>query len=765
MGEAFVLGVGGKPNTIDVRIVRDTSRINAAILAMATTISSLEADIVKREILVTSAEVELASAEASLQIAIDDEEPREVIVKLQEEVIVATSNLVNTKTDLAVAKYKLLAAKQRKTILDAELFASNNEIVAIPMADSGTSILPSTSIGIAEVARQSGRGSLFVALPSERPGHSVLYEEARDGNIIPKLAEQDRGWFYNEMIEPSAQIFRPRYWTAFLLFKDDVENEGTIATEASGNYNTRPFNNILYSNVVFEYETTNSLTFQVGDLVLVEFSSAGVPTIIGFANTGEKPEVFGIARYEYVGDTFGASLNNATFQIRTPNPPDPIPTETEEVSTTNAQGSRGEALQLALDGLEDSAPGWTLIPSANSPAFETSYHVITFIGFDSGFVSDGGKVKKALFSNGKLVEPVRAAIGGTVVKDGEPSESFTSIGRSKFRLALGHSSINPEGVGNLNNEYQVQQGPTTPTETTDSGSFNLASAGQQSQEFDKTTTYSKLNSLNGWTYSVSGVDMPNDWLFDNSNYVTPPEDNQYLTLTRIDKIEPISTGTLFDRISFWQSFGPPSDSYVCNPIATNGTQNLLKWSERLDASLPDQQQNGLILEEGVLKSPDCVEDGSGVLRSIFTAGFIFQFFNRTVNLIDTQDYVFSAFVRRDSYMFIEFGVLNEATTQFDLKAGSEDVSARTGNQGVNDAGIIAHDGEWWRVWITFTNAGTNSEQLKLRIYDRPVLSSPSPTLLSNFASNGLNGVAIWGMQVHEGITPQTYVKTTGAIVP
>ncbi len=754
MGGALVISTPDIPNTLNVRIIRDETRINSEIAAMVSTVATLTTSVAQREAQVAGAQVELDSAKVTLQLAVDNEEPREIIVGFQEDVIVATSNLVNAKTDLSVAKYKLLSAEKRLATLNAAKTA-NQEVIAIFMADSGTSIVQGTVIGVAEIAREASLSSTFVALPSERPGHSVLYEETRDGNVLPKIAERPYGWWYNTMVEPSAQIWQPRYWSAVLIFKDDDLNTGKIATIASTNFNTRPDSDIFFLDVPFEYETTNSLTFQVGDTVLVEFDSNRDPTIIGFASTGEKPEVFGIARYDYLG----SNLNDSRYFFLQLQLPAVLPTETEDVRLLNFKGSQSEATSLALTAANNvSAPNGF---SQNAGPVFTEHRFKTQLNaLDPSHIS-GSQVEKLITSGGSAFGPIIGTVGGK-------SEGLNVVGNgfSKYRGTGFNPSaltISQEGVGHAESAYQgIKQVHPSVSSSSTSGSIFLGESGLPPTPENTATTYAKMSAWDDWTYTIGGIDMPTDWLFDNSNYVTPPEDNQFMTITRIEKLNP-GSDFLFRKISLWKSFGPPSKDYVCNPIATNGTQNLLEWSERLDSTLPEQAENGADLQEGVLKAPDCVSDGAGVIRMLQTTGFVCQFFNKSVGLVDAQDYVFSAFVRRDSYMFIQFGVQNEALTQFDLKAGIEIPGSRSA--GVNDAGIIAHDGEWFRVWVTFTNSGTNGEDLQLRILDRPALYSNSTPLAGIFASNGLNGVAIWGMQVHTGIVPATYVKTTGSIVP
>jgi len=752
MAKATVLSTALMPEFLTVRIERDLTRISSAIDAMTSTIANLTTDVAQRQAQVNQAVIDLDNARAALQTAVDDEEPREVIVQLQEQVIVATSNLVNAKTDLSVATYKLASAEKRKLVLQAE-FSENTE-ENIRTADSGTSIITNDVIGVAEIARQASRGSTFVALPSERPDHSVIYEPARDGKILPKMAERPYGWWYNEMVEPSAQIWQPRYWTAILTFKDDEVNEGTIATIASTNFNTRPDSSILFGNVPFEYETTNSLTFQVGDTVLVEFDSNRSPTIIGFANTGEKPEVFGIARYDYIGSLASrnvVALAFVQFQGATPSP-----TQNEEISSTGMKGTEAEALGLALDAVKRGHPGKEFTQSTTGIT-DTKRYKTQLSEFNPTFMNTF--VERLIVTNGKSLGGIVVGITGSADGDFVEARGFSRDRNTGAPVTI---TFDEFGVSNAENASQSLSGITSLIGSA-AGSFNMAQSGQQAQQFDSTTTYTKLNALKDWTFTLGGIDMPADYLFDDSNYVTPPEDNQYLTLTRITKTV-LSTSSLFGSISFWTSFGPPSDDYVCNPIATNGTQNLLNWSERRDSSLSDQQKTpDTVLEEGALKAPDCVDDGAGIVKAGSTLGTQFFFSNRTINLVDAQDYVFSAFVRRDSYPFIQFGVEGEAETKFDIKAGVEDVSERT--VGVNNAGIIAHDGDWWRVWVTFTNSGTNTEKLKLFLLDRPQLSSAGIEYTNFFASNGLNGVALWGMQVTEGVTPQTYVKTTGTAIP
>ncbi len=317
MGKATVTNIVAGSRQVEVEIGIETNRLDAAKIAIDKTVITLNDKVTDLENEVISDTSALDAAKFDLETAIANESPRQTIIRLQEQVIVAMSNLVDSKTRLNITKFQLAGAIQQQTKVNDEL--GRDRIRLITTADSGTSIQIEDIIGIAEYARQSDPGSFYVALPSERaskPADWYLYDEERDGIALPQLSEQPYGWWYNTMVVPSAQIFQPRYVLGQLLNKDDDANTGTVYIYASADFKTRPVRptKAITINVPFDYETTDSLSFISGDLVLLEYQNLSVdetPTIIGFGTD----EVLSTTAIAYHKDIVG--LSGSTYMTYT----------------------------------------------------------------------------------------------------------------------------------------------------------------------------------------------------------------------------------------------------------------------------------------------------------------------------------------------------------------------------------------------------------------------------------------------------------------
>ena len=241
MGKATVLAVGTREVTVRVEI--DDALLISELLTVNESISTLTTSISTSELIVIEKEEDANQANENLTNAIETEQERDVIIKLQLELIISIDSLVNEKKLLSTLKYKRLSSEKRKLRLNEELTPRNP--IVISTADSGVSILVGQQIGVIETSRITDKGANYIATPSERLGVGVsphLHQPQRDGISLPKISEESRGWWYNTLVLSATQIFRPRYWAAILLDKDNDTGLGTIFIVHSKDENKVPFN-------------------------------------------------------------------------------------------------------------------------------------------------------------------------------------------------------------------------------------------------------------------------------------------------------------------------------------------------------------------------------------------------------------------------------------------------------------------------------------------------------------------------------------------
>ena len=739
-------------NSLNVQLIRNLTRLETKQAELTQAVATFTAQLSILQASVVTAQLRLDQAELNLNNAIATQQPREVIVPLQSELIAATSNLVNAKTDLSVTTYKVTGAQKQLTLITEEI--ARNIIIAVPLADSGTNILVGQEIGLAEYTRLANPTSIYVALPSDLAGGTdadFLYDSARDGEILPKLAEEPYGWWYNTMVVPSAQIFRPRYWVADLLDKDDDTNLGVISYRTSADFGTRPFeqNKIIEPDVTFQYETTDSKSFVIGDLVLVKFDGV-VPIIIGFA-TEDRPDIANLSRYKLITLNNGFGLRISFFPGIITAPPTASPSR---VMNASGSGTRPDS-DAFIKEVDDYSEGPILANAAGLGAVTIEGSTFSNVEQDAWFSFFG--LNETYVDNGDSGQPVyvrnRASftrrlqrvyhtfdINGNEVGTGTSVLSWKNI-----------VSDNPEnGTFKMKTELATISPVYLPTLTFDSGHYNFNQDIYALNQGETINLYNRIVNLSEgsimypdwlWDSSVWNITIDSDFFLQTENY------HNYVTSNPGDP-----TGGVGIMISqLWIMVTPPIEDVVCIPVSDGGPQNLLPYSEDLAAVGVTLTRMTVVADQ--LRSPECIDADADVLLPDLGEDDV-RYRRSGFALVIGQNYTYSAYVRRNAIPLIFFGteVTSNVLTEFDLVEGSvSDEGSAVIASGVDDVGS-----GWYRIWLAF-EATTLGAPFTVRIQTQEFTNPHT--------FDGITNLGLWGMQVNDGIVPTTYRKTDGTAIP
>lgn len=773
MGKATVISKNVSDNTLTVRIEKDNSNLLTRKTGLTSIIAALTTKVNNQQIKVNSAQLAADNAKIALDTAVSNQEPREILVKAQNTYIEAVNTLVGQKTILSTLSYQKLSSEKELEKVDAEI--ADWPLQVIPMADSGTSIQVNDIIGVAEYSRLSNKDSYYVALPSEREGHSYLYNSSRDGIALPKLAEDPYGWWYNTMVIPSAQIHRPRYWIAALLSKNDGANTGVIYIYPSDDFNVLPvpYHNALWRDVTFDYETTDSLTFTIGSDVLVEFNGT-TPTIIGFADK-LRIEADKTSRYRTIDDkeVFGnpgprllINLANAypgSLQVY-----DPAIRSSPVVGSGATSGhwsaSKFLAEQDALVhgpiydyyyGIYANPPfsGIYIIDEPRTPPVFDEFRPKAFV---ISFTSSNFIYQTSVIAPGEYLTSNKRVIGrGEVSRSYEVRSTpndvhLVSFGRdSKIRTLP--SDFDVSGTTSFSVEKVIgtrSGGDDEFTKIDPIGSYDIDQSSSTEEDIG-----SNPNLFTKWKELSDGVFSTRDWLIHEDFWLFSPnggiileyiEPKNYIDDTGFTGTEVLEAGVIL-RV------GIPDFSDPCISIATDGTQNYVSWSESFSHN---NGTNNLTISEESLKSPTCTDDEAALL--IIGLGDADASLRLAVDgVISGNTYTYSIYVRRNSFPYVwlfprQGPTLSDYIMEFDLVRGfARDTDFPAA--GLIDYGITAESNEWYRIWVVFEATANDPD---LEIY------------LSNRGNElGLSGIGAFGAQANDGTSPTNYLKTTGTAVP
>jgi len=789
MGKAVVTSILDIPDRIvRVKIEKEISFLIAKEAELLATQTTLNTSIVTLTANVVSLQAAADSANAALTAAIAAEEPTSTIVALQQDLITATSNLVNGKTTLNVSTMQLASAEKELALISPQVLDPFSEPIDIPTADSGVSIGLGETIGVIEIARVTDdKATSYIAQPSERSGSSYLYTEARDGIALPELAIPPYTWFYNTSVVPSAQIYAPRYWLATLMGKTGTApNEtGTITYNTSSDFGTVPFDIASVSGVPFDYETTDSESFLVGDQVVVEHDATGTPTIIGFGTAKEPVVATQLTTGLYRRPTTGTGPLRWRLDQGWPTSPPPafvnaVLLGSFDVSQNSGRGvnsarAGSELNAIALDAVEKAVGGRMGLQYLGTPQSATRLQTLltglnaVFVNWNQGGTG-GGYYDIGIGQQGQTINYVRTE-----------SPTYFFPWRHIIHQIFSNGSNTPveitDGVFRM---YDIMDADSSipgfdSNEIFSRGTSDFNVGGGPDAYGEPTGLYSKIR------YVEDTSIVEKDYLFD-AMYWDPIAASLagnggggdfFLEVEqRFTNGDQTINVSLIEAAVYLRVERPPNQ-YSGAPVATTGPQNFLADSRVLDAA---GFTNGTIIADQ-LTSPaitvgepeayivNAIDDAAETASMIYISGI-------PTNMVSGQDYTYSAYVRRNAYGLLTFGMGQSDSTAedtraevwFDLVRGTAESNVRnltgstTHGQDLIDFGMDILDDGWMRIWVVqnvvFT---TNAPRLyfKIRPEDMGYING----------TDQHNGVAIWGMQVNDGVAPTAYAATSGTNIP
>ena len=180
---------------------------------------------------------------------------------------------------IAVLKLRR-AALQKEADRINEIASLDHEIIAW-CADYSEGL--TGEIGTIDIATDPENGVNI------RPAYedSAAYSLARDGDLTPFLTMPPASAMLNYCLAPAIQKWRPTYRYGTISSIDHDQDTCSVALESAF---SRPDRiglnpNASLSDVPIEYMSCNSVAFEVGDAVIVEwrpYHNSGQPTVIGF---------------------------------------------------------------------------------------------------------------------------------------------------------------------------------------------------------------------------------------------------------------------------------------------------------------------------------------------------------------------------------------------------------------------------------------------------------------------------------------------------
>ncbi len=750
MGGAKVISKDISNNLLTVSLEYESDKLQELSSSLTASVASLNARISSLEGEVVIAQANATAAQVALNTAINTNQPTETIIQLTGELGLAVSALSEANRNLTIAKYQLASTSKQLINVTNTITEWDRADIAITLTDPGRSIQIGDTIGIAEYARVSNAGSFFVALPSERDGFDNTYSAARDGIAIPKLGETPYGWWYNEMVIPSAQIWRPRYWVGILMNKDDDENTGTVFIQASEDFGTKPYKPYKSMwDVTFEYDNiapreVNSKAFVIGDLVLVEFSDEGIsqtPVVIGFGTTERFDAQFHDRYLRINKDEFGGFAYEleaiSSGQISGQN---------EEVVSVNGTRTQQEADEAAAKFAASLGLGDLQFFSSSEPLQNIFY----FGSFYEEVINTSDH------NPSLLIFPL--------VTNGRP---LTTLYRSIYRynefvtVALSNITFDEphfvNGYAALNDWQVAATDPDSTVELFTSGSLTISAQSEGMRNAKNLPLYDKVRGLGVIDQQWRGVVAKATYFWQAGSYVDPVLDTQLVEITQnTNQVFSFHQRELFSQMTLYVSHGSPSDDFAGSTVAT-GTQNYFAYSELL--LNPDRSSGGVNIIDENNTDPEGTEDSAGIIVRSSDLKGIAYYIMRTSSIVTLPaSYCVTVFVRRFPLCraVIGSGGGPAASLEVDLVKGE----ALVVGVGIQEYSITEVDGDYWRISIGRTSS--TLPLLLVQFLQLDDLTTDYSTTTREMQGIGCN---IWGMQINDGLTYTGYKKTTGTAAP
>jgi hypothetical protein len=212
---------------------------------------------------------------------------------------------------LNILKLQKLSLEKRNEILDN---IPESETISAWCADLTEDL--TGDVGLIEVPGEAVAFNI-------QPGHedNAVYDSARDGQLFPTMAMTPAAAFYNLAMLPGWQKWKPtyRYGTITAISGDTADVTLDAATSTQQNLGVNQESTL--TGVPVEYMSCNGAAFEVGDEVLVKFTSQdwGSPVVVGFKDNPVACEIPFYIRVKFNGST--PTLGGERIYFEYPNDP------------------------------------------------------------------------------------------------------------------------------------------------------------------------------------------------------------------------------------------------------------------------------------------------------------------------------------------------------------------------------------------------------------------------------------------------------------
>jgi len=275
LGKAQILS-GGTDGKYFVRILRDLARLNSKISRINSRINTLDNnDIPAATADKLSKKTSMDSALSALNTAIEDSslDIKQYQINYHDAVI-----------EYQQSNVKLQILRLRKSSLERERESLESEETITEQWAWCTDLTEDLSGEVATIEIPGERDRVLV-----RPGYDgqANYNQTRDGQLQPVMANTVSAAFYNAAMFPGWQRWKPQYRTGTIDSITDSTCTVTLDRETSSaqGLSVDP-DNLVLTDIGFSYMNCDESAFESGDHVVVEFPVRDWETaqVIGFVS-------------------------------------------------------------------------------------------------------------------------------------------------------------------------------------------------------------------------------------------------------------------------------------------------------------------------------------------------------------------------------------------------------------------------------------------------------------------------------------------------
>lgn len=278
------------------------TRMEARIATLAENIQTAESvELPVLEAALASVEAAILGLEGQLNTAINSNDI-ETILGLTSYLSTARLQRDSAKSEVSRKKAEILSLRSQKSFLENNLPADPS--IEAWCADMNVSL--SGDVGTIEVPGE--RTHAIIIKPGGESGSEAAYIPG-DGQMTPVLGLSPEENFYNLAMLPGWQKWQPKYRVATITAIDNGTDTCDLVLDAAvssqkdeGGTAFNVDSTHIYADVPVEYMSCNSSAFNVGDKVVVKFTTPTTPKVIGFESNPQTCFLIKLKLRDHNGD-------------------------------------------------------------------------------------------------------------------------------------------------------------------------------------------------------------------------------------------------------------------------------------------------------------------------------------------------------------------------------------------------------------------------------------------------------------------------------